>query len=56
MDGLVTGPVVKFEWDVNPARILATPLVELSRTIKNDRKPGKIPGQPSWFMGLLDEP
>jgi len=35
--------------------ILATPLVELSRTIKNDRKPGKIPGQPSWFMGLLDE-
>jgi len=35
--------------------ILATPLVELSRTIKNDRRPGKIPGQPSWFMGLLDE-
>jgi len=34
---------------------LATPLVELSRTIKNDRKPGKIPGQPSWFMGLLDQ-
>lgn len=33
--------------------ILATPLVELSRTITNDRKPGKIPGQPSWFMGLL---
>lgn len=36
--------------------ILATPLTELSRTIKMDRKPGKIPGQPSWFMGLLDEP
>lgn len=35
--------------------ILATPLVELSRTVTNDRKPGKIPGQPSWFMGLLDE-
>ncbi|MCQ8104983.1 chemotaxis protein CheW [Methylomonas sp. SURF-2] len=35
--------------------ILATPLTELSRTIKIDRKPGKIPGQPSWFMGLLDE-
>jgi purine-binding chemotaxis protein CheW len=35
--------------------ILATPLTELSRTIKTDRKPGKIPGQPSWFMGLLDE-
>lgn len=35
--------------------ILATPLTELSRTIKMDRKPGKIPGQPSWFMGLLDE-
>lgn len=35
--------------------ILATPLVDLSRTIKIDRKPGKIPGQPSWFMGLLDE-
>ncbi|QPK62120.1 chemotaxis protein CheW [Methylomonas sp. LL1] len=35
--------------------ILATPLVELSRTIKIGRKPGKIPGQPSWFMGLLDE-
>lgn len=35
--------------------ILATPLTELSRTIKMNRKPGKIPGQPSWFMGLLDE-
>lgn len=35
--------------------ILATPLTELSRTIKIDRKPGKIPGQPAWFMGLLDE-
>ncbi|MGR8929478.1 MAG: chemotaxis protein CheW [Gammaproteobacteria bacterium] len=35
--------------------ILATPLTELSRTIKIDRKPGTVPGQPSWFMGLLDE-
>lgn len=36
--------------------ILATPLVELSRTIRIERRPSKIPGQPSWFMGLLDEP
>jgi len=35
--------------------ILATPLTELSRTIKIDRKPGMIPGQPSWFLGLIDE-
>lgn len=35
--------------------ILATPLTELSRTLKVERKPGMIPGQPSWFMGLLDE-
>ncbi|WP_150046842.1 MULTISPECIES: chemotaxis protein CheW [Methylomonas] len=35
--------------------ILATPLTELARTIKIDKKPGQIPGQPSWFMGLLDE-
>lgn len=35
--------------------ILATPLTELLRTIKIDRQPTKIPGQPSWFMGLLDE-
>lgn len=35
--------------------ILATPLIELSRTIKMERKPTKIPGQPSWFLGLLDE-
>jgi purine-binding chemotaxis protein CheW len=35
--------------------ILASPLTELSRTIKIERKPGKIPGQPSWFMGLLDD-
>ncbi len=34
--------------------ILATPLTELSRTIKIERKIGKIPGQPSWFIGLLD--
>ena len=35
--------------------ILATPLHDLSRTINLDRKIGKIPGQPSWFMGLLDD-
>ncbi|PPD31548.1 MAG: chemotaxis protein CheW [Methylomonas sp.] len=35
--------------------ILATPLTELAKTIKIDRNPSKIPGQPSWFMGLLDE-
>lgn len=35
--------------------ILATPLVELSRTINIERKIGKIPGQPSWFIGLLDD-
>ena len=34
--------------------ILATPLTALLRTIKVDKKPTKIPGQPSWFMGLLD--
>ena len=35
--------------------ILATPLIDLSRTIKMERKPGMIPGQPSWFLGLLDD-
>lgn len=35
--------------------ILAAPLTELSRTIKIERRIGKIPGQPSWFMGLLDD-
>lgn len=34
--------------------ILATPLTSLLRTIKIDKKPTKIPGQPTWFMGLLD--
>ncbi|MFW5443677.1 MAG: chemotaxis protein CheW [Methylococcaceae bacterium] len=34
--------------------ILATPLTALLRTIKIDKAPTKIPGQPSWFMGLLD--
>lgn len=34
---------------------LAAPLTELSRTIKIDRRIGQIPGQPSWFMGLLDD-
>ena len=35
--------------------ILAAPLTELLRTIKINRQPSKIPGQPSWFMGLLDQ-
>ena len=35
--------------------ILATPLIDLSRTIKIEHAPGKIPGQPSWFLGLLDD-
>lgn len=35
--------------------ILATPLIELSRTIKFDTPVNKIPGQPSWFLGLLDD-
>lgn len=34
--------------------ILATPLTELLRTIKVEETATKIPGQPSWFMGLLD--
>jgi purine-binding chemotaxis protein CheW len=34
--------------------ILATPLTALLRTIKIEAKPTNIPGQPSWFMGLLD--
>ena len=34
--------------------ILAAPLTELLRTIRIDKQPTKIPGQPSWFMGLLD--
>ena len=35
--------------------ILATPLVELSRAIKFDKTITKIPGQPSWFIGLLED-
>ncbi len=35
--------------------ILAVPLTELLRTITFDRKVTKIPEQPSWFMGLMDE-
>ena len=34
---------------------LATPLTELMRTIKLDRPVTKIPGQPSWFLGLLED-
>lgn len=35
--------------------ILATPLVELSRAIKFDKTITKIPEQPSWFIGLLED-
>ena len=35
--------------------ILATPLTELSRTLLFTRKPTKIPIQPSWFLGLLED-
>ncbi len=34
--------------------ILATPLTDLLRTIKIHDSPVQIPGQPSWFIGLLD--
>ncbi len=34
---------------------LAVPLTELLRTINYDRKVTKIPGQPGWFLGLMDE-
>lgn len=34
--------------------ILAVPLIDLLRTIKTGTAPTKIPGQPSWFIGLLD--
>lgn len=34
---------------------LATPLVELSRALSIVRNPATIPGQPSWFIGLLDD-
>ncbi|MDO8843548.1 chemotaxis protein CheW [Methylicorpusculum sp.] len=35
--------------------VLATPLTELSRTLKFDGETRSVPGQPSWFMGLLQE-
>jgi purine-binding chemotaxis protein CheW len=35
--------------------ILAAPLTDLLRTIRIVRNPTRIPEQPSWFMGLLDE-
>ncbi len=35
--------------------ILAVPLTELLRTITFDRSVTRIPEQPSWFMGLMDE-
>ncbi len=34
---------------------LAVPLTELLRTIEFNRKVSKIPEQPSWFLGLMDE-
>lgn len=34
--------------------ILATPLTDLLRTIKLEKKPTSIPNQPGWFLGLLD--
>lgn len=35
--------------------ILAVPLTELSRTLLFTRKPTKIPNQPTWFLGLLQD-
>ncbi len=35
--------------------IMAAPLIELLRAIKIETTPTKIPEQPSWFLGLLDE-
>jgi len=35
--------------------ILAAPLTDLSRAIKFDCKLTKIPQQPIWFMGLMEE-
>ncbi len=35
--------------------ILATPLTDLLRTIKNEVEPTPLPGQPAWFLGILDE-
>ncbi len=34
---------------------LAVPLTELLRTIEYNRKVCKIPEQPTWFLGLMDE-
>lgn len=33
--------------------VLATPLTELSRTLRFDSETRSVPGQPSWFLGLL---
>ena len=35
--------------------VLATPLTELSRTIKFNADITRIPEQPHWFMGLIEE-
>jgi len=33
---------------------LVIPLTELLRMIKIEKQPSKLPGQPTWFMGLLE--
>ena len=35
--------------------VLATPLSELQRTRKFDNSVTKIPGQPSWFLGMIED-
>jgi len=35
--------------------LLATPLCELQHTRKMPEKPGRVPGQPSWFLGLMED-
>jgi len=35
--------------------LLATPLCELQHTLKMSEKPGRIPGQPAWFLGLMED-
>jgi purine-binding chemotaxis protein CheW len=36
-------------------QVLAVPLTELSRTLNFNREPTKIPHQPGWFIGLLED-
>ena len=35
--------------------VLATPLIDLQRTLKIDDSMTKIPGQPSWFLGMIED-